>query len=112
MFSIQRTLVVALVCLSAGRVVWAQGAAVEGARAGRRTYNRVAMYILRKEYGQAKALTEAALRENPDHPSFRELLGVALHARGDVSGAIREFSHAIREYPLEPSFYCNRGRAY
>ena len=67
------------------------------------TEERCATHLRRGEYQEARSLAEEYLRHDPNNPDFYEILGIAVGGQGDLNGAIRAFTQAIRCRSRRPS---------
>lgn len=70
------------------------------------------LFLRREMREQAAVQAGKALQLNPSLPLAHELLGEATLAKGDVSGAIREFETERKINPLDGETYNRLGDAY
>ncbi len=65
----------------------------------------------RGELGEAEAIYNRILAENPDEPDALHLLGVIASSRGELEKAIDFFDRAIRLRPTAAEYHINLGNA-
>lgn len=85
------------------------GAADDLSPAGIPPYAQAQALWLENRQEEARALLDAILASQPDHPEANNLFGVYLLNTGDAAGARRHFKHALAARPDFPAPHNNLG---